>query len=66
MSAVNSIKKFWKEVMLEMKKVSWPSRKQSWDSMIVVLVVLGLFTVACGLVDGAFNWIMGFVYGISI
>jgi len=52
--------------MFEMKKVAWPSRKQSWDSMIVVLVVLGIVTLACGIVDGSFNWIMDLVYSISI
>lgn len=64
MKLVNDIKKFWKEVMLEMKKVSWPSRKQSWDSMIVVLVVLGLVTLATGLVDGVFSKLMDFIYSI--
>lgn len=64
MSIVNDIKRFWKEVMLEMKKVSWPSRKQSWDSMIVVLVVLGLVTVACGLVDGGFRFVMDLIYSL--
>ena len=66
MKAINNIKKFWHEVMLEMKKVSLPSRKQSWDSMIVVLIVMGLLTLACGVVDGAFNFVMDLVYSISI
>jgi preprotein translocase subunit SecE len=46
---VVKIREFFAEVMVELKKSSWPTRKELIDSTLVVLitiVVMGLFVAA--------------------
>ncbi len=42
---------FLREVKVELKKVTWPSRKQTLGSTIVVLVLVILISLFLGLVD---------------
>jgi len=46
---IAKVKKFFTEVWLELKKVSWPTRKELVDSTIVVIVaiiILGIYIAA--------------------
>jgi len=45
------IKDFWHEVKAELKKVTWPDRKTTTQSTIVVLVVVFLVSAYLGVVD---------------
>jgi preprotein translocase subunit SecE len=45
---------YYREVVVEMGKVSWPSREELKTSTIVVLVV----TIIFALFIGAFDWIL--------
>lgn len=45
---------FYREVVVEMGKVSWPSRDELKTSTIVVLMVTAIFAVFIG----AFDWIL--------
>ena len=63
-NVVNKIKKYFEEVVSEMKKVSWPQKKQSWDSMNVVLIVIFILTVYVGTADWLFVSLMKFIYSI--
>ena len=43
---VGKIKKFVTEVVVELKKVSWPTRRELWDATVLVIVssaILGVF-----------------------
>jgi preprotein translocase subunit SecE len=40
---VENIRQFFRDVMLEMKKVSWPSRTEVVNTTLVVVVVLLFF-----------------------
>jgi preprotein translocase subunit SecE len=42
---------FFKEVWIELKKVHWPSWKETRAATIVVVVVVMIFAVFLGLVD---------------
>lgn len=46
-----SIKKFFREVLAEMKKVSWPSRKELTNYTTVVIVLILLFAAIIGIID---------------
>lgn len=46
-----SLKKFWKIMKSELKKVVWYSRKQTFTSTLLVLVVMAVSAVVIGLVD---------------
>lgn len=45
---------FYREVVLEMHKVTWPSRDELKTSTIVVLLVTVIFAVFIG----AFDWVL--------
>lgn len=52
-------KKFLQEVQAELKKVSWPARKELLDSTIAVIVGTVLLGVFIGIVDFFFSQAIG-------
>jgi preprotein translocase subunit SecE len=48
---INSSVQFLREVKIELKKVTWPSRKQTLGSTLVVIVVIILISIFLGSVD---------------
>ena len=48
-------RQFFREVRIELKKVTWPSRKETLASTSVVLVVVFIVAVYLGLVDMALS-----------
>jgi preprotein translocase subunit SecE len=46
------------EIVSELRKVTWPSREDTWYLTLVVLVVAGAFGVFLGGVDMFFNWVI--------
>jgi len=52
---ITNIKKFLSEVLAEMKKVSWTTRRELVDSTLIVILssfILGIFV---GVIDYAFS-----------
>jgi len=45
------VKQFLREVKTELKKVTWPSRKDTLSGTIVVLVTVFIMAIFLGLVD---------------
>ncbi len=45
------IKRYFKEVQLEFKKVTWPSRKELMASTIVVIIAIAVIAVILGIFD---------------
>ena len=45
------IKTFFKEVSVELKKVSWPTRQQTVSATVVVIVVTFIVAFFLGIVD---------------
>ena len=48
---IEKIKKFTSDVVVELKKVSWPTRQELRGSTLVVIVTVILMAVFIGLVD---------------
>jgi preprotein translocase subunit SecE len=46
---------FLREVKVELKKVTWPSRKQTIGSTIVVLVIVTIISLFLGVVDAGLS-----------
>ncbi len=46
-----SIVKFLKEVLAELKKVTWPSKKELMSSTLVTVVVTFIISIFIGIVD---------------
>jgi preprotein translocase subunit SecE len=49
---------FLQEVWAELKKVHWPSRKETYAATAVVLVVVGIVAVFLGTVDFALSYMI--------
>ncbi|MFP4475878.1 MAG: preprotein translocase subunit SecE [Desulfatibacillaceae bacterium] len=53
---------FLREVRMELKRVTWPSRKQATGSTVVVVILVAIIAGYLGLVDtilaGMVNWIL--------
>ncbi|MDR1510646.1 MAG: preprotein translocase subunit SecE [Synergistaceae bacterium] len=45
------IRDFFRESRAELKKVTWPTKKQVWYSTLVVVALTVVFSVYLGLVD---------------
>lgn len=52
------IKQFLKEVKIEMKKVSWPTKKELVQSTWVVIIGIIFFAILIGLLDRIFFGIL--------
>ncbi len=48
---VDTARSYLREVVFELKKVVWPSRKETLGSTAVVLTIVGLVAVFLGIVD---------------
>jgi preprotein translocase SecE subunit len=44
------------EIISELRKVTWPTREETWYLTVVVLVVAGAIGIFLGGVDMFFNW----------
>jgi len=51
----NKVRKFFREVRLEMRKVSWPNRQELITYTIVVIVTVVIVAAFTGLVDVIFS-----------
>lgn len=53
-----SVRQFWHEVWLEMKKVSWPSRSEVVNTTIVVLIAIFFFAAYLFAADLVFSYVI--------
>jgi preprotein translocase subunit SecE len=53
MSTMERFNSFLKEVRVEARKVTWPSRGELWESTLVVLVTVAIISCFIALVDHA-------------
>jgi preprotein translocase subunit SecE len=49
--AVRRLTKFFQEAWQELKKVHWPSRKETYAATLVVIIVVVLISIFLALVD---------------
>jgi len=57
------IKRFFKEVKVELTKVSWISRQELAGSTLVVIVVSLILAIFIGVIDKILGTIMTFILG---
>ena len=50
-SYVNVVMQFIREVVVELKKVTWPSRKQAMGSTLVMIILVMIISLFLGMVD---------------
>ncbi len=56
------VKLFYSEVITELKKVAWPTRKQISTSTVVIIVVVILTAVYLNIADLGFSYIMSLIF----
>ena len=49
------VKKWWRETLGELRKVTWPTPREAWKLTRVVLVVMFLMSAFLGLMDFVFS-----------
>ena len=59
---IGNIKKFSNEVVVEMKKVSWPTKEQLKESTMVVIVVTAIITTLVSIMDWVFTSVMKSIF----
>lgn len=60
---VSRINQFFGDVKMEMRKVSWPGRKEVYGTTIVVLCAVFFFGIYLGLVDTILQFGVQSLYG---
>ena len=62
---ISKIRQFYKETVLELKRASWPTRKELYGSIVVVFVAIALLGAFVALADFAiynvvdlFTWLV--------
>lgn len=58
---IRGIVKFFKDVVDEMKKVSWPPKEEVISSSGVVIVFIIIVSIILGIVDFVFSTIVGMI-----
>ncbi|WP_089024654.1 preprotein translocase subunit SecE [Boudabousia liubingyangii] len=56
------ILRFIREVIVELKKVVYPTKNELWTYFLVVIVFVAVLMAFIGLVDLFFGWVAGLVF----
>ena len=62
LSWIAALRQFWREVALEMKKVSWPTRTEVINTTIITIVVVFFFAAFLWLSDMGLSYL---IHGIE-
>lgn len=60
---LEKIRKFFQEVSIELKKVSWPTRQQTVSATMVVIVLTFIISFFLGIVDIILARLVGSIMG---
>jgi len=58
MSRVTDMRKFMNEVKVEAKKVTWPERKETMQSTLMVFIMVLFIAFFLWLVDSSLSWLV--------
>lgn len=61
----NAVVRFFHETSGELRKVSWPTRKEAWHLTRIVLVVLVIMAIFLGGIDAIGAWLIGLALGAA-
>ena len=59
---IEKVRTYILEVIAEIKKVVWPSKKETWGATIVVIVAV----IISGIVLGVFDWLSAMLMGVFL
>jgi preprotein translocase subunit SecE len=61
MEALRKVREFFHDVLVEFRRVSWPTRKEVAGSTSVVIVMVLVLAVFLAVVDHALTWLVRLV-----
>jgi preprotein translocase subunit SecE len=61
MEALRKVREFFHDVLIEFRRVSWPTRKEVMGSTSVVIVMVVVLAVFLAVVDHALTWLVRLV-----
>jgi preprotein translocase subunit SecE len=61
MEALRKVREFFRDVLAEFRRVSWPSRKEVAGSTSVVIVMVVILAVFLAAVDHGLTWLVRLV-----
>lgn len=59
----NTLQRLYRETVGELRKVSWPTRREAANLTIIVLVVIVAMTLILGSLDILFSWLLTLLVG---
>lgn len=59
----NAVQRFVRETIGELRKVTWPTRKEATNLTIIVLAVIAFMTLLLGFLDVFFGWVLTLILG---
>ena len=62
-SLLSRVKRFFKDIAGELKKIAWPSKKQVINNTTVVIVVVIISSIGISLIDYFFGLIIRLFFG---
>jgi preprotein translocase subunit SecE len=63
---MNKINRFLKEVVAELRKVTWPSKDELIGSTIVTIVVSTIIAIFIGIVDRILTFVVQSIFGTGL
>jgi preprotein translocase subunit SecE len=58
------IKRFWRETVGELRKVTWPTPEEAWKMTRLVLIVMAVMATVLGLLDLVFSKLISLLVSI--
>lgn len=55
----NAIQRFVRETMGELRKVSWPSRREAMNLTILVIIVMSFVSIVLSIFEAAAQYVLG-------
>lgn len=62
-SSKNGIRKLYREIKAELKRITWPSKKDIKKAVIAVVVFCLFYVIYVGILDGAFKNLFELIFG---
>lgn len=57
---------FFRQVKQEVKKVSWPTRKEVVQTSIMVMIIVAIAATFFFFVDQFFGWVVKLIFGLGV
>ncbi len=57
---------FFRQVKQEIKKVTWPTRKEVTQSSIMVIILVAIAATFFFFVDQIFGWVVKLIFGLGV